>query len=162
VSRPSKGFERGGDDSIQRSGSGDRVLIRLDSGATAPRAGTSSGSHQAIRPVDQAAEGSRGLQRRGVGGLVKSVDAQAGVIVLTSGRSRGEDGHRHTTKATILSATRRIRCASMRRSRADLCNSHRRSSCGREAQRTRTEPHCRRRGSLGQLPQHLRTIVSKL
>ena len=84
--------------------SGDRVLIRLDSGATGPTA-------QALRVVAikqsdlsiKQQKDREDWQRRGVGGLVKSVDAQAGVIVLTSGSgAAAKTVTVNTTKATIL------------------------------------------------------------
>ncbi|MGA3372152.1 MAG: hypothetical protein ABSC48_10375 [Terracidiphilus sp.] len=84
--------------------SGDRVLVKLDPGAAGPTA-------QALRVVaikqeDLALKQQKereDWQRRGVGGLVKSVDATAGVIVLTSGSgATAKTITVKTAKATIL------------------------------------------------------------
>ena len=91
-----KGFEQGADHPIQRSGRG------------RPRAGQTRSQRDrptaqalrvvAIKQYDLALKQQKereDWQRRGVGGLVKSVDAAAGVIVLTSGAGAdGEDDHR--------------------------------------------------------------------
>jgi len=88
--------------------SGDRVLVKLDPAATGPTA-------QALRVIaikqeDVAAKQQNDRedwQRRGVGGLVKSVDSAGGVIVLTSGAgatAKTITVHitQGTAKATIL------------------------------------------------------------
>jgi uncharacterized membrane protein YgcG len=84
--------------------SGDRVLVKLDPGAVGPTA-------QALRVVaikqeDLALKQQKereDWQRRGVGGLVKSVDAAASVIVLTSGSgATAKTITVKTSKATIL------------------------------------------------------------
>jgi hypothetical protein len=84
--------------------SGDRVLVRLDpdaAGATAQAL-----SIIAIKQADVAAKQQKDRedwQRRGVGGLVKSVDASSGVIVLTSGAGvTAKTVTVRTTKATVL------------------------------------------------------------
>ena len=84
--------------------SGDRVLVKLDPASTAATA-------QALRVVvitqsDLAQKQQKereDWQQRGVGGLVKSVDAASGVIVLTSGSgATAKTITVHTTKATLL------------------------------------------------------------
>ena len=83
---------------------GDRVLVRLDADAT----GTTPQAQQivAIKQSDVAARQQKvreDWQRRGVGGLVKSVDAASGVITLTSGAGATAKAVTvRTTKATIL------------------------------------------------------------
>jgi hypothetical protein len=83
---------------------GDRVLVTPDPKATGPTA-------QALRIIamkqsDLALKQQKDRedwQRRGVGGLVKSVDSAGGVIVLTSGAgATAKTITVHTTKATIL------------------------------------------------------------
>ena len=83
---------------------GDRVLVTPDPKATGPTA-------QALRIVamkqsDLALKQQKDRedwQRRGVGGLVKSVDSAGGVVVLTSGAgATAKTITVHTTKATIL------------------------------------------------------------
>lgn len=83
---------------------GDRVLVRLD-----PNAGGAIPQAQqiiAIKQADVAAKQQKDRedwQRRGAGGLVKSVDAAGGVIVVTSGAGAGvKTVTVHTTQATIL------------------------------------------------------------
>jgi hypothetical protein len=82
----------------------DRVLVKLDPNVASPTA-------QALRIVaikqsDLALKQQKDRedwQRRGVGGLVKSVDGAAGVIVLTSGvGATAKTITVHTTKATML------------------------------------------------------------
>ena len=84
--------------------SGDRVLVKLDPASTAATA-------QALRVVvitqsDLAQKQQKereDWQQRGVGGLVKSVDAASGAIVLTSGSgATAKTITVHTTKATLL------------------------------------------------------------
>src|SRR5579863_8382615 len=83
---------------------GDRVLVRLDPGA----AGETPQASQviAIKQADMAAKQQKDRedwQRRGVGGLVKSVDSSSGVIVLTSGAgAAAKTVTVQTTKATVL------------------------------------------------------------
>ncbi len=83
---------------------GDRALVRLDPNAPA---GTSVALQiVAVKQADVAMKQQmerEDWQRRGVGGLVKSVDAASGVIVLTSGA--GEMAKTitiHTTPATMF------------------------------------------------------------
>ena len=64
---------------------GDRVLVRLDANATGPT--PQAVQIVAIKQTDVAERQQKDRedwQQRGVGGLVKSVDAASGVIVLTS------------------------------------------------------------------------------
>ena len=83
---------------------GDRVLVRLDPDAPGPP--PQALQIVAIKQSDVAAKQQKDRedwQRRGVGGLVKSVDAAAGVIVLTSGAgATAKTVTVHTTKATVL------------------------------------------------------------
>jgi hypothetical protein len=80
---------------------GDRVLIKLD-----PNAPGSALQIIAVRQQDLAAKQQKereDWQKRGVGGLVKSVDAAAGVLVVTSGSGNNAKTITiHTTKTTIL------------------------------------------------------------
>lgn len=84
--------------------SGDRVLVKLDPSAT----GATPQALQivAIKQTDMAAKQAKDRedwQRRGVGGLVKSVDAQSGDILVTTGAGpTAKAVSIHTTKATIL------------------------------------------------------------
>lgn len=83
---------------------GDRVLVRLDPDST----GSTPQASQiiAIKQADVAAKQQKDRedwQRRGVGGLVKSVDTASGVIVLTSGAgAAAKTVTVHTSKATVL------------------------------------------------------------
>jgi hypothetical protein len=83
---------------------GDRVLVRIDPNGT----GTNSQALQiiAIKQADVAAMQQKereDWQRRGVGGLVKSVDSASGVIVLTSGAGAATKTVTvQTTKTTVL------------------------------------------------------------
>jgi hypothetical protein len=83
---------------------GDRVLVRLDPNG----AGATPQALQiiAIKQSDVAAKQQKDRedwQRRGVAGLVKSVDAGPGVIVLTSGAgATAKTVTIHTTRATVL------------------------------------------------------------
>ena len=93
-------------DSIQFSdlAVGDRVLVKLDPDAPA---GTPQALQiVAVKQADVALKQQKDRedwQRRGVGGLVKSVDSAAGVIVLTSGSgATAKTITVHTTKATML------------------------------------------------------------
>jgi len=87
---------------------GDRVLVKLDPSATGPTA--SALRVIAIKQEDVAAKQQKDRedwQRRGVGGLVKSVDSSGGVIVLTSGAGAAAKTitvhiAQGTAKATIL------------------------------------------------------------
>lgn len=82
---------------------GDRVLVKLD-----PKATEGSVALQiiAIKQADLAkkqAADQMDWQRRGVGGLVKSVDPATGVIVITSGAgSSAKTITIHTTATTVL------------------------------------------------------------
>jgi hypothetical protein len=83
---------------------GDRVLVKLDPNAsgTAPQAV----EVVAVKLSDVALKQQKereDWQQRGVGGLVKSVDAAAGVVVLSSGSgTTAKTITVHTTKATVL------------------------------------------------------------
>jgi hypothetical protein len=83
---------------------GDRALVKIDPGSP-------SGTPQALRVIavkqtDVAAKQQKDRedwQRNGVGGLVKSVDAGGGVLVLTSGAGpTAKTVTVHTTSATAL------------------------------------------------------------
>ncbi|MGB6687646.1 MAG: hypothetical protein WBE76_07365 [Terracidiphilus sp.] len=83
---------------------GDRVLVRIDPNATGatPQAALIIAIKQADVVAKQQQE-REDWQRRGVGGLVKSVDAGSGVIVLTVGAGpTAKMVTVHTTKATVL------------------------------------------------------------
>ena len=93
-------------DTIQFSdlATGDRVLVKLDPDAPGP-----AGQALQIVAVKQAdvvlkqQKDREDWQQRGVGGLVKSVDSAAGVIVLTSGTGAAAKTITvHTTKATMI------------------------------------------------------------
>ena len=93
-------------DTIQFSDleTGDRVLVKLNPDAPA---GTSEALQiVAVKQADVAEKQQKDRedwQRRGVGGLVKSVDSAGGVIVLTSGSgAAAKTIIVHTTKATML------------------------------------------------------------
>jgi hypothetical protein len=83
---------------------GDRALVRLD--PAAPAGTTQALQIVAIKKADVAQKQQKDRedwQRNGVGGLVKSVDAAGGVIVLTSGSgATAKTITVHTTKATTL------------------------------------------------------------
>jgi hypothetical protein len=93
--------------------SGDRVLVRLDPNAT-------GGTPQAlqiiaIKQADVAAKQQKereDWQRRGVGGLVKSVEPASGVIVLTSGA--GATAKTVTVTTTNTTVLKRYAPASVR------------------------------------------------
>jgi len=95
---------------------GDRALVKLD-----PSASTQALQIIAVKQEDLAAKQQRDRedwQKRGVGGLVKSVDAPAGVIVLTSGAgTTAKTITVHTVKSTIL---KRYAAASVRYDDAQL------------------------------------------
>jgi hypothetical protein len=83
---------------------GDRALVKLDPDAPA---GTEEALQIiAVKQADLAQKREKDLQdwqRRGVGGLVKSVDAATGVIVLSRGSgATAKTITVHTTKTTIL------------------------------------------------------------
>lgn len=84
--------------------SGDRVLVRIDPNATG--ATPQAALVVAIKRADVVAKQQQereDWQRRGAGGLVKSVDAGSGVIVLTVGAGpTAKTVTVHTTKATVL------------------------------------------------------------
>ncbi len=92
---------------------GDRVLVRVDTGA----AGAKQQALQviAIKQEDVAAKQQKDRedwQRRSMGGLVKSVDAASGTIVLTSGAGpTAKTITVHTAKTTVL---KRYAAASVR------------------------------------------------
>jgi hypothetical protein len=83
---------------------GDRTLVKLDPGA--PAGTTQALQIIAVKQADIAQKQQHDRedwQKRGVGGLVKSVDAGAGVLVLTSGAGAAAKTITvHTTKATML------------------------------------------------------------
>jgi hypothetical protein len=83
---------------------GDRVLVRLDPDATGPT--PQALQIIAVKQADLAQKQEKDRedwQRRGVGGLVKSVDVQAEVIVLSSGTgTTAKTITVHTSKGAIL------------------------------------------------------------
>jgi hypothetical protein len=83
---------------------GDRTLVKLD--PDAPAGTTQALQIIAVKQADVAQKQQQDRedwQKRGVGGLVKSVDAGAGVVVLTSGAgATAKTITVHTTKATML------------------------------------------------------------
>ena len=83
---------------------GDRVLVKLDPAAPGPPA--QALQIVAVKQADlvkKQEQEREDWQKRGVGGLVKSVDPAAGVLVLTIGTgSAAKIITVHTTKATIL------------------------------------------------------------
>jgi hypothetical protein len=83
---------------------GDRVLVKLDANAPGPI--SQAVQIVAVKQADvvQKQEKDReDWQRRGVGGLVKSVDSASGTIVLTSGSgATAKTITVHTTKTTLL------------------------------------------------------------
>lgn len=83
---------------------GDRVRVKLNPGA--PAGAEEALQIIAVKQSDLALKQQRDRedwQRRGVGGLVKSVDAAGGVIVLTSGEGNAAKTVTvHTTPVTIL------------------------------------------------------------
>jgi len=93
--------------------SGDRVLVRLDT--KAPEGSAIALQVIAIKQADLAKkqEADRlDWQHRGIGGLVKSVDPAAGVIVVTSGAGAAAKTITiHTTASTVL---KRYAAASVR------------------------------------------------
>ena len=117
---------------------GDRVLVKLD--PDAPAGTTQALQIVAIKQADLAQKQQKDRedwQRRGVGGLVKSVDAAAGVIVLTSGvGSHGQDDHgSHHQGDDAQALCARHRCASMRRSPRPSTQFILATNCVRAAQR---------------------------
>jgi hypothetical protein len=83
---------------------GDRVLVRLD--PDAPAGAIQASQIIAIKAADVALKQQKDRedwQKRGAGGLVKSVDPASGVIVLTSGvGATAKSITVNTTKATML------------------------------------------------------------
>jgi hypothetical protein len=83
---------------------GDRVLVKLDPVSPGPPA--QALQIVAVKQADlvkKQEQEREDWQKRGVGGLVKSVDPAAGVLVLTSGAgATAKTITVHTTKATIL------------------------------------------------------------
>jgi hypothetical protein len=83
---------------------GDRVLVRLDT--KAPEGASVALQIIAVKQADVAKKQElerEDWQRRGVGGLVKSVDTTGGVIVLTSGAgATAKTITVHANKATVL------------------------------------------------------------
>ena len=138
---------------------GDRALVKPDPNAT----GTTIQALRiiAIKQTDLALKQQKDRedwQRRGVGGLVKSVDPASGVILLTSGAGvLTKTITVHTSKATIL---KRYAPASVRYDDAlpapidaihagDQLRARGAEECGRLGD-------CRRRGGFRQLPQYRR------
>ena len=93
-------------DTIQFSDleTGDRVLVKLD--PNAPAGAAEALQIIAVKAADVALKQQKDRedwQRNGVGGLVKSVDASSGVLVLTSGvGATAKMIAIHTTKVTML------------------------------------------------------------
>ena len=83
---------------------GDRALVKLD--PNAPAGASKALQIVAIKQADVALKQQKDRedwQRRGVGGLVKSVDSAGGAIVLTSGvGATAKTITVHTSKATVL------------------------------------------------------------
>ncbi len=83
---------------------GDRVLVKIDpnaSGATAQATQIIAVKQEDLAQKQQ--KDREDWQRRGAGGLVKSIDTSAGVVVLTTGAgATAKSVTVHTTKATIL------------------------------------------------------------
>jgi hypothetical protein len=83
---------------------GDRALVKLD--ANAPAGAIEALQIIAVKQADLALKQQKDRedwQRRGVGGLVKSVDAGTGTILLSSGAgAMAKTVTVHTTKATML------------------------------------------------------------
>jgi Domain of unknown function (DUF5666) len=80
---------------------GDRVLVKLDPNATGQATQIIAVKQEDLAQKQQ--KDREDWQRRGVGGLVKSVDSAAGVIVLTSGTgTTARTITVHTSNATIL------------------------------------------------------------
>jgi len=80
---------------------GDRVLVGLDSNAPTPQAVSIVAIKQ--QDVKQAQDRLNQAWQRGAGGLVKSVDAASGAIVISSGAgTTAKTITVHTTKATLL------------------------------------------------------------
>ncbi len=83
---------------------GDRVLVKLDPAAPGPTA--QALQIVAVKQADlvkKQQQDREDWQRRGVGGLVKSVDSAGGVIVLTSGAgTTAKTITVHTTNTTVL------------------------------------------------------------
>jgi hypothetical protein len=83
---------------------GDRVLVKIDTNATG--ATPQAAQIIAVKQEDLAQKQQRekeDWQRRGVAGLVKSVDTAAGTVVLTTGSGpTAKTVTVHTTKATML------------------------------------------------------------
>jgi hypothetical protein len=84
--------------------SGDRVLVKLDPAATGPT--PQAMQVIAVKQADVAQKQQKDRedwQRNGVGGLVKSVDAASGVVMLTSGAgAMAKTIAVHTSKTTML------------------------------------------------------------
>ncbi len=92
---------------------GDRALVKLD--PNAPAGASQALQIVAVKQEDLALKQQQereDWQRRGVGGLVKSVDAAAGVIVLTSGA--GATAKTITVKTTKATTLKRYAPASVR------------------------------------------------
>jgi hypothetical protein len=92
---------------------GDRVLVRLDANAAGPT--PQAVQIVAIKQTDVAEKQQKereDWQQRGVGGLVKSVDAAPGVIVLTSGA--GPTAKTVTVKVSKATILKRYAPASVR------------------------------------------------
>jgi hypothetical protein len=83
---------------------GDRVLVKIDTTADAPT--PQAAQIIAVKQEDLAQKQQKDRedwQRRGVAGLVKSVDASAGTIVLNTGAgATAKTVTIHTTKSTVL------------------------------------------------------------
>ena len=99
-------------------GIGDRVLVRLAAGESAPFAATSviDIPHAAI--VARQREEQMEWQMHGVGGLVKNVDAASGTIVLTTGA--GKTSKEVTLKTNTATVLRRYAADSVDYSKATV------------------------------------------
>ena len=82
---------------------GDRVLVRLDANAQGPTPQAASVVAIKQQDVKQAQERLNQAWQRGAAGLVKSVDAASGAIVISSGAgASAKTVTVHTTKTTVL------------------------------------------------------------
>jgi hypothetical protein len=90
---------------------GDRVLVKLDPAANSPLAAQIITIKQGDVARKQQEERDE-WQKTGVGGLVKSVDAATGVVVITSGS--GANAHELTIHAAATTVLKRYAAASVR------------------------------------------------
>ena len=136
---------------------GDRALVKPDPNGTAST--LLALRIIAIKQSDLAQKQQKDRedwQRRGVGGLVKSVDPATGVIMVGSGAgATAKTITVHTTQDDNSQALR-SGFGQLRRStaRANRCNSRRRSVARTRREECGWNGDSRRRGDLRQLPQH--------